>query len=68
MSFHACFNVAWIFVSICFSVGLFLAMPCKTTSNEKWQQQNHIHIFQNRLPGVAATGSSHYSGIALSEL
>ena len=42
-----------------FSAGLLLAMPCKTASKKKTTTQHnikktHIHIFRNRLPGVAA--------------
>ena len=48
------FNVAWIFASRSFSVGLFLATPCKTASRKKIItkhniQKTHIHSFHNRL-------------------
>ena len=47
VSFDACawFSVAWVFVPICFSVGLFLAMTCKTGSKEKW----HYTIILKKL-------------------
>ena len=41
----ASFNVPWMFVSIYFSVRLFLAMPCKSASKEKWQ-----HIIMLKKP------------------
>ena len=58
MSFHvgACLNVVWISALIYFSVGLFLAMPCKNVFKEKIItkhniQKTHIHSFHNGLLG-----------------
>ena len=48
-----CCNVARISASICFSLVFFLAMPCKTASeeiNNKLQySKTHIYIFHSRL-------------------
>ena len=60
MSFEAglCFNVARISTSICFSVGLFLAMLTRQLLNKIIIKHNikktQIHIFHNRFLGEVA--------------
>ena len=53
-----CCSVARISASIRFSLGFFLAMPCKTASeeinNKSQYSKTHIYIFHNRIMGDAS--------------